>query len=54
MTAGPDGIARRRPVRIGLTSGGLAQITEGLEPGEFVVVQGLTEVTDGTPVVIGR
>ncbi len=54
MTAGPDGIASRRPVRIGLTSGGLAQITEGLEPGEFVVVQGLTEVTDGTPVVIGR
>jgi RND family efflux transporter MFP subunit len=54
MTADPDGIARRREVRIGLTAGGLVQITEGIQPGELVIVQGLAEVADGTPIIISR
>jgi cobalt-zinc-cadmium efflux system membrane fusion protein len=54
MVAGPDGIARHRPVRIGLTAGGLVQIADGLQPGELVIVQGLLDAVDGMPVVVGR
>jgi RND family efflux transporter MFP subunit len=54
MTAGSDGTARRREVRIGLTSGGFAEVLEGLESGELVIVEGLAEVTDGATVIVSR
>ncbi len=54
MVAEPDGIARQRAVRLGLSSGGFAQIADGIQPGELVIVEGLADVTDGAPVIISR
>jgi len=54
MVADPDGIARRRPVRVGLTAGAFVQIDDGLRPGEYVIVQGLLDVSDGSPIQISR
>lgn len=46
------GTAHRRPIKYGLTDGGMIQIREGLEPGETVVVAGQERLADGTPVRI--
>jgi RND family efflux transporter MFP subunit len=54
MIVDSDQVARRRPVRTGLTAGGLVQILEGLDEGQQVIVQGLNDVADGTAVVISR
>lgn len=54
MVADHDSIARRRPVRLGLTSGGLVEVTDGLAAGATVIISGLGDVADGQPVVISR
>ncbi|HUF49119.1 MAG TPA: efflux RND transporter periplasmic adaptor subunit [Vicinamibacterales bacterium] len=54
MTADADSVARRRPVRTGLSAGGFVQILEGLDEGQQVIVQGLTDVNDGTAILVGR
>ncbi len=54
MVADPDGVARRRPVRAGLTAGGFIQIDDGVQAGEYVIVQGLVDVSDGSPIQISR
>ena len=45
--AGDDGLAHRRDVTIGLTSGGRAQITNGLQAGERVILTGIAELSEG-------
>ena len=47
-----DGVAERRDVTVGLSSSESAQITEGLEEGETVVVRGISNLSDGTSVNI--
>lgn len=54
MLVDDSSIVRRRPVRLGLTTGGLTQIVDGLLPGERVVLQGLGEVVDGMTVSVSR
>jgi len=49
---GAAGTAHRRPIRYGLTDGGMIQVHEGLEPGETVVVAGQERLADGAPVRI--
>ena len=48
MIARDDGVAERRPVRLGLVIGPSTQITQGVNVGERVITTGLDQVTDGT------
>lgn len=52
MVAGPDAVARRRDVQLGLVAGAQTQVTQGLDEGERVIVRGLEGLEDGTPVVV--
>jgi membrane fusion protein (multidrug efflux system) len=52
MIAGDDGLAHRREVRAGLVAGELAQIVTGLEADESVIVSGVTDESEGLPIVI--
>jgi RND family efflux transporter MFP subunit len=45
-----DGSAVRRPVATGLTSEGMVEVIEGLDPGERIVVQGAARLRDGAQV----
>lgn len=47
---GPVLVARRVEVRVGLQSQGTAEITEGVEPGDRIVVVGQTALKDGAKV----
>jgi len=47
-----DGIARRRAVELGSVGAGFAQILRGVEPGETVVIKGVTRVVDGSKVQV--
>jgi RND family efflux transporter MFP subunit len=49
---GSDNKVSIRPVTVGDRVGNLWIVTEGLKPGERVVVEGLMKVKDGTPVQI--
>lgn len=44
------GIAHRRPVRLAFNTGNEAVVTQGLTPGEAVVIAGNSQLSDGTPV----
>ncbi|NUR51684.1 MAG: efflux RND transporter periplasmic adaptor subunit [Hamadaea sp.] len=44
---GPDGKAERRPVILGVSGEDLVQITDGLQPGDRVVVRGADKVHPG-------
>lgn len=46
-----DGTASRREVRLGVRMPGFVELTEGLEPGEEVVVGGLERLSEGAPVM---
>jgi RND family efflux transporter MFP subunit len=48
--AGDDRQAHRRDVRVGLTVGGLSQIVSGITAGERVILTGIAELTEGTPI----
>jgi membrane fusion protein (multidrug efflux system) len=54
MVAGDDGLAHRRDVQLGLVAGPLTQVTNGIIEGERVILAGLEEVEDGTPVTLSR
>ena len=54
MVAGADGLAHRRDVRVGLAAGELTQIVSGIEEGELVITNGLTEESVNLPVSIVR
>jgi membrane fusion protein (multidrug efflux system) len=45
-----DGIAKVRPVTVGVRQGGRAQVVDGLAPGETVVVDGAALLKDGAMV----
>jgi RND family efflux transporter MFP subunit len=47
---GDDNKASIRPVKVGQRFGGMWEITEGLKPGERVIVQGAQKVQEGTAV----
>ncbi len=47
-----DGIAWRRAIVLGLVRAGFAEVAGGIEPGETVVVKGVTRVVDGSKVQI--
>lgn len=47
-----EGTARRREVTVGLRVPGLAEVREGLAPGETVVKSGHMRLSDGSPVVV--
>ena len=49
-----DSQATRRDVRLGLIVGNLAQIVSGLNAGDQVVVTGIAQLNEGTPVTIGK
>lgn len=49
-----DGIAVRRPVRVGIESGDMTEIVEGLAAGEPVVVTGQGSLRDGSRVLAGN
>jgi RND family efflux transporter MFP subunit len=46
-----DGVARRREVKLGLTANGLTQIASGVTVGEKIIVTGISELAEGTPIV---
>ena len=48
--AGDDSMAHRRPVQLGLIVGDLAQVTSGLSPGDTVIVTGIAQLDEGTPI----
>lgn len=54
LLAGTDLIARRRAVRVGLVVGGLAQILQGLQAGERIVVGSADQVVDGQAILVSR
>lgn len=47
-----DGIAERRAVELGVVRAGFAEVLTGLEPGETVVVKGVTRVVDDSRVQV--
>jgi RND family efflux transporter MFP subunit len=54
MIAGPDSLARRRTVRVGLVAAERTEIVSGLSPGERVILRPLEQVADGTAITIER
>ena len=52
----PDGksslVARQQPVELGAIEGANYQVTQGLKPGEKIVVSGLLNLTNGVPISI--
>jgi len=51
VVVGPDNKAMFRPVKVGERVGKNWIITEGLKPGEKVIVEGFMKVREGTPVI---
>ena len=47
-----DGLAHRRAIELGPVHAGFAEVTEGIEPGETVVIKGVTRVVDGSKVQV--
>jgi membrane fusion protein (multidrug efflux system) len=45
-----DGVAQRRAIELGPVRAGFAEVTAGIEPGETVVIKGVTRVVDGSKV----
>lgn len=50
LTISGDGLAEERPVKTGAMNGKEWQITEGLQAGDQVIVQGADKIPAGTPV----
>ena len=54
MVAGADGHAHRHDVGLGLVTKEVAEVVSGLAAGDRVIVTGLSDVNDGTAIVISR
>jgi len=52
MIAGADARAHRRNVSVGLATRDRVEITSGLSAGERIIVKGLDQLSDGTPIAI--
>jgi membrane fusion protein (multidrug efflux system) len=50
VSVGSDNKASIRPVKVGERIGEMWIITEGIKPGERVIVEGIQKVKEGTPV----
>ncbi|NEO32261.1 MAG: efflux RND transporter periplasmic adaptor subunit [Symploca sp. SIO3C6] len=44
-------IAQQKPVKLGAIQGNKYQVLEGVEPGEKIVVSGILNLSDGTPIL---
>ena len=49
-----EGVARQRVVQTGLRQDGLQEITQGLQPGDTIVVDGAGFLTDGAAVTLAK
>lgn len=47
-----NGVAKRRVIELGAVRAGYAEVLDGIEPGETVVVKGVTRVVDGSEVQV--
>jgi membrane fusion protein (multidrug efflux system) len=47
-----DGVAESRTISIGVIEGDRVQVTDGLNPGDHLIVKGHTEVEDGMKVIV--
>jgi RND family efflux transporter MFP subunit len=54
MVADESGLARRRDVQVGLVAGQLAQIVNGVNDGERVILTSPADLVDGEPIAIAR
>lgn len=54
MTISAEGVAEERRVQTGAMQGNEWQITEGLEPGDKVIVKGVDKIPAGTPVTLAE
>jgi RND family efflux transporter MFP subunit len=54
VVAGTDGIAHRHDVRVGLISGGLAQILSGVAFGELVITNATSPIVDGMAIQVEK
>lgn len=50
--AGDDGLAHQREIRVGLTASGQAEALTGLVAGDRVIVTGIAELNEGTPITV--
>ena len=50
MVLGPGNVAQPRPIKLGRLDGGMWIVTDGLRPGDKVIVDGLQKVQPGAPV----
>ena len=54
MVVGPDGVALKRAIQLGISDGEDVQVSEGLAGTEEVVTTGAYGLDDGTKVKIGK
>ena len=54
MLVDDNNVARRRDVRVGLASRSMVHVAAGLAAGERVIVSGLQDVREGTPIVVAE
>lgn len=54
MVVGDKNIAVARPVKLGVMQGGSWVVTDGLKPGDKVIVNGLQKMQPGQPVTISK
>jgi multidrug efflux pump subunit AcrA (membrane-fusion protein) len=47
----PEQVARLRPVELGAIQGDRYHVIEGINPGETIVVSGILNLQDGTPIL---
>ncbi len=47
---GPDQTVVRRPVKVGMATGGQIEVIDGLQPGDRIVVAGVAQLREGTKV----
>ena len=52
MVVGANNIATPRPIKVGQLIGGMWVVTQGLRPGDKVIVNGLQKVRPGQPVTV--
>jgi multidrug efflux pump subunit AcrA (membrane-fusion protein) len=54
FTVGPDNLARRKVIRLGLESEELVEVAGGLELGEMIVIAGQNFLSDDEPVRVSE
>jgi membrane fusion protein (multidrug efflux system) len=47
-----DNVVSRRQVSLGIRTPGFVEVTDGVQPGDLVVVGGLERMTEGAPVAV--